>query len=262
MKKGMIEKRSLKGNRMKRWMFLALVLLAGCSYLPDSLDTAGVTITESREAVLLEPSSVSASSTGLLFYPGGLVDPHVYLEILSLIAKEGVPVVIAKMPSNLAVLDSAKALSLIGRFPGVSGWVIGGHSLGGAMAASVIHDNPSTFKGLVLLAAYPADSSSIADWTGHVLSVSASEDGLATPAKISNTVGLLPPGKWLSATDSTYPSASGGYTVFIRIEGGCHAQFGSYGPQDGDGTPTLTRGSQHTQTAQAVLGFFSTNSWR
>ena len=41
-------------------------------------------------------------------------------------------------------------------------------------------------------------------------------------------------------------------TVEVVIEGGCHAYFGSYGAQDGDGTPTITNEEQITQTADAI----------
>ena len=33
------------------------------------------------------------------------------------------------------------------------------------------------------------------------------------------------------------------------IEGGCHAYFGDYGPQAGDGTPTISRQDQMSHTA-------------
>ena len=36
------------------------------------------------------------------------------------------------------------------------------------------------------------------------------------------------------------------------IDGGCHAGFGSYGAQDGDGTPTLSNAEQINLTANAI----------
>ena len=41
------------------------------------------------------------------------------------------------------------------------------------------------------------------------------------------------------------------------IEGGCHAGFGSYGPQHGDGEPTLTGDEQIAQTVRLLTAFFS-----
>lgn len=44
-----------------------------------------------------------------------------------------------------------------------------------------------------------------------------------------------------------------GDTIFTEIEGGNHAQFGWYGPQDGDGTATISRAEQQEQTVAATL---------
>jgi hypothetical protein len=44
-----------------------------------------------------------------------------------------------------------------------------------------------------------------------------------------------------------------GNTVYFSIDGGNHAQFGSYGPQKGDGKATITEEQQQTRTAQAML---------
>ena len=46
--------------------------------------------------------------------------------------------------------------------------------------------------------------------------------------------------------------ATGCYMV---LNGGCHAQFGSYGPQDGDGVPTISGEEQVRQTADAISAF-------
>ena len=40
------------------------------------------------------------------------------------------------------------------------------------------------------------------------------------------------------------------------IEGGCHAGFGSYGAQDGDGVPTMTGEEQIAETARLLPAFF------
>ncbi len=60
------------------------------------------------------------------------------------------------MPLGLAVLDWDKALEVIEAHPEIRTWVIGGHSLGGAMAARFASRHPDTISGLVLWAAYPA----------------------------------------------------------------------------------------------------------
>lgn len=44
-----------------------------------------------------------------------------------------------------------------------------------------------------------------------------------------------------------------GNTVYTPVNGGNHAQFGSYGPQKGDGIATITEEEQQTRTARALL---------
>ena len=41
------------------------------------------------------------------------------------------------------------------------------------------------------------------------------------------------------------------------IDGGCHAGFGSYGAQDGDGTPTITGDAQIEETVFLITDFFT-----
>ena len=41
-------------------------------------------------------------------------------------------------------------------------------------------------------------------------------------------------------------------TTETIIDGGCHAGFGSYGAQKGDGTPSISAGEQQQQTADAL----------
>lgn len=41
-------------------------------------------------------------------------------------------------------------------------------------------------------------------------------------------------------------------TTETVIDGGCHAGFGSYGAQKGDGTPTISAEEQQRQTADAL----------
>ena len=44
-------------------------------------------------------------------------------------------------------------------------------------------------------------------------------------------------------------------TTEIVLDGGCHAQFGSYGPQDGDSLPPISGEEQIMQTAEAIVAF-------
>lgn len=217
------------------------ILLSGCSsvptYPPGDLGSA-VRITDLGEWLTLAESSVPAKDLGIVFYPGGLVRPEAYLPALVPLAAAGYPVVVVKMPLDLAFFDSDKGLKARSSVPAVKHWVLAGHSLGGVAAAMAVHRHPGAFRGLVFWASYPAEGDDLSGSSVPVLSVSASHDGLSTPAKVAAAARLLP----ASARR-------------IVIEGGNHAQFGTYGPQKGDGTATISREDQQSQVAAATLSF-------
>jgi pimeloyl-ACP methyl ester carboxylesterase len=175
--------------------------------------------------------------TGFIIYPGGRVDPRSYAPTARALAEAGYPVVLVPMPLNLAVFGAGKAADVIAAHPEVSRWAIGGHSLGGAMAANFTARNPEAIDGLVFWAAYPASSDNLAGFNAlAVSSISATNDGLATPDKIDASRPLLP--------------AS---TTWLPIQGGNHAQFGWYGPQPGDGQATISREEQQAQVVAATV---------
>lgn len=179
-------------------------------------------------------------SMGVIFYPGGRVDARAYAPLMEAIAAAGYPAFIVPMPFNLAVFGSNKADDVIAAHPEITRWVIGGHSLGGAMAARYVDDHPEQVEGLYLLAAYPDVSDDLSDTSIAVASISATLDGLATQAKIDDTRALLPPG-----------------TQFVIIDGGNHAQFGWYGAQSGDNPATIDTSAQQAQTRDAILGLLT-----
>jgi pimeloyl-ACP methyl ester carboxylesterase len=242
---------------------LAFLSLFSCSYLPSGMSLAsGVMESETREAITLRLGSGSTHSTGLMFYPGALVDPHAYVPWLSAVAANGIPVVIAKAGGNLAVFSTDAGLSLKGLLPGVTRWVISGHSLGGAMAAWSVFDHPEAYAGIVFLAAYPSSDRSLASWAHPVLSLSASNDGLATRQKIADSTPLLPSPQASPADLAAYIAlGASAMTVFHEISGGNHAQFGSYGAQDGDGSATISEAAQHAEMVAFITQFFAANGW-
>jgi hypothetical protein len=182
----------------------------------------------------------SKPTTGIIVYPGGRVDYRAYAPAAHQIAAQGYLVVIVHMPLNLAVMDAGAAGGVVAAYPEIKHWTVGGHSLGGTMAANFVYTHPGVMEGLVLWAAYPASSNNLRSSGIRVLSISGTLDGLSTPEKIAASVPLLP-------SD----------TVWVPIEGGDHAQFGWYGPQAGDNPATISRGDQQTQIVEATLGFLT-----
>jgi hypothetical protein len=179
--------------------------------------------------------------TGFIIYPGGHVDFRAYAPAAREIAANGYLVAIVPMPLNLAVLNSDAALKVIASYPGIKRWAIGGHSLGGAMAAHFVIQNPGVVDGLILWAAYSASNEDLTNSSIKVLSISGSLDGLSTPEKIDDSRSRLP-------ADTTW----------VRIAGGNHAQFGWYGEQSGDNPPEISRQEQQDQVVMATLEFLAT----
>ncbi len=170
---------------------------------------------------------------GFIFYPGGKVEFTAYVPLMSALAEEGVLCILTQMPFNLAVLDMNAAKGMTEKYPKIDNWYIGGHSLGGSMAASFVADNSDDFEGLILLGSY-----STAKVTLPVLSVYGSEDKVMNREKYD---------KYKSNIDSSLTE-----TV---IEGGCHAYFGMYGAQDGDGTPSISNEEQINITVTEIIKF-------
>lgn len=61
----------------------------------------------------------------------------------------------------------------------------------------------------------------------------------------------FPPNSWYKNFRNTWETIE----AKAVIDGGCYAQFGSYGPQDGDGIPTISGEGQIRQTAEAIAAF-------
>jgi pimeloyl-ACP methyl ester carboxylesterase len=173
---------------------------------------------------------------GLILYPGGRVDHRSYAPLARQIAQYGYLVVIVRMPLNLAVLGLERAGPVIDAHPGIEKWAVGGHSLGGAMAAAYAQRNAARVGGLALLAAYPPDSSDLSNLDIEVVSIFGSQDSILSAARLENTRHLLPEG-----------------TRWVEIEGGNHAGFGWYGSQPGDTPAGISRQEQQDLTVQAVV---------
>lgn len=178
--------------------------------------------------------------TGFIIYPGGHVDHRAYAPTAKEIAARGNLVVIVPMPLSLAVLNSDAALRVIASHPEIEHWAIGGHSLGGAMAAHFIFQHPGLVDGLILWASYPASNEDLSSSGVKVLSISGSLDGLATPKEISDSQLGLPVG-----------------TQWVKITGGNHAQFGWYGAQSGDNPAEISRIAQQDQIVLASSDFLA-----
>ncbi len=203
------------------------------------LESSSEILVSDQRWLVFQPADIDPQ-VGFIFYPGGKVDHLAYAPTLYEIAAQGYLVVDVPMPFDLAVLAPDRAERVMAAFPEIEHWVIGGHSLGAAMAARFVADNPDKIDGLVLWAGFPSDSDSLADTDLPVVSIYATLDGVARPARIERRVNLLPAD-----------------TVYYPLEGGNHAQFGFYGPQRGDNPAAISREQQQAEIIAETVRLLS-----
>jgi pimeloyl-ACP methyl ester carboxylesterase len=205
----------------------------------DALASDDVVVVEQDRWIVFRPTS-GDPTVGLVFYPGGRIDARAYSRPLRAVAAEGYLVVVVPMPLRLAFLGANQAAEVIAVYPQIERWVVGGHSLGGAMAARFCADFPpevrGTVAGLLLWAAYPAASDALAGSGLAATSIYGTLDGLATLDKIADSQALLPP-----------------EAVWVPIEGGNHAQFGDFGAQPGDSPASISPEQQQEKIVAASL---------
>ena len=200
---------------------------------------AGADVSISGEDVIVfRPVNVQPT-TGFIFYPGGRVDYRSYAPALRDVATQGYLVVLIPAPLNLMVFDVDAAGEIFPQFPEIEHWAVGGHSLGGAMAANYLYNNPGIADGLILWASYPAESNDLSNSGLQVLSVYGTLD-MAGMEKFDASRALLP-------ADTTW----------VVIEGGNHAQFGDYGFQNGDNVATISAADQQAQIMDATASFLA-----
>ncbi len=238
---------------MKKLTLLLIILGTGaCSYLPIGFDpVAGATVLETRDYIEVSPDS-GTPLTGLVFYPGGLVDPHAYIPLVSRVATNGYHSFIMKAPLNLSVMSWSQADDVVNNFDSITHWFIGGHSLGGAMGARYYFENQDKISGLFLLAAWPTADWDLSLTTNSYLLLSGSQDGVATQDEVLSNIQYLPPVIMVSNSSQILTNSSS-QTFWYEIPGGNHAQFGNYGEQDGDGTATMSRDQQQDEAARLII---------
>jgi pimeloyl-ACP methyl ester carboxylesterase len=156
------------------------------------------------------------------------------------LAKKGLTAVIVKMPFNLAVFNPNGADAVIAALPEINHWIIGGHSLGGAMASDYVAGHEDKVDGLVLMGAYPNQDLALSNHP--VLSLYGSNDQVLNRQAFE-------------AAREKMPSA----TTLYEISGGNHSSFGNYGQQAGDGMASISSAEQQTITVEKILNIWKGN---
>lgn len=183
---------------------------------------------------------LDARSSGLIFLPGGMVDPMAYAPLARRIAAAGHPVHLLNLPLRCAYTDSQvgqlfrNIQMIIDNEPRTS-WILAGHSRGAMLAARFVHENASRLSGLVLIATTHPRDFSLASTPIPVVKIYGTNDGIAPYAKMRQNQHLLPPN-----------------TKWIGIQGGNHVQFGYYRHQLGDDEASISRERQQQAVELAL----------
>lgn len=193
-------------------------------------------VVEDKGSYISFKSKENTKDIAFIFYPGEKIESKAYSPIAGKIAEKGYDVFISKMPLNLAIFNINAADKIVNaeKYPS---YVIGGHSLGGAMASSYALKHDDVIKGLILLAASPNRNASFVGKDLKVISLYGTEDKVVALNKIENSKQLF---------DKN--------AVFYSIEGGNHSAFGDYGKQKGDGDLKTTQDKQEDITVDYIIG--------
>ncbi|MCQ2751584.1 MAG: alpha/beta hydrolase [Coriobacteriales bacterium] len=186
--------------------------------------------------IAFSPANMNDVDTGVVFYQGARVDIEAYSCLFNGLAAQGVLAIGLKSPMNFAILNQDAAIKVIEKYPQIKSWYLAGHSLGGVAASNCLAAHPDAFSGIIFCASYPAND--LTKVNPRVLTVLASNDKICTQDKVESAKSKLPIGS----------------REFV-IRCGNHAQFGDYGPQQGDGEATISYNEQNAQLVDQMLKF-------
>lgn len=198
-----------------------------------------VEVTSTDDLISFTPSSTSKGT--IFFYPGALVDPFAYTPMCRQLSDNGYKTIIVRMPWRMATkgYNLIKELNLL---VDNENCTLIGHSQGGKMAGQFVYENPEAIENLILLGTTHPRDIDISDFDINVLKIYGSNDGVASPQKVEKNKPKLPSN-----------------TVYYKVKGGNHSQFGYYGHQVGDNTAEITKKEQMDLTLLKILEFLESS---
>lgn len=199
-----------------------------------------VTVRDSGAILMFAPRR-DTTAAGVIFLPGGAIDPRAYVPLVRAVAEAGYPAVLVRLPWRAAPTDASRRvvwdriLAIVTQHPNRR-WILAGHSRGAALSARFAGEHPEALAGLVLIATTHPKDFTLATLPIPVTKIYATHDCVADSAAVFANAHLLPAG-----------------TRWVRLEGGNHRQFGWYGAQLGDCTATIGRQAQQAATLETLL---------
>ena len=231
-----------KGKKITVVIIAILVVILGALFLytndyyrsevsiEDFDENTAYTVEEFSDGIFVDGSG---NKDAVIFYPGAKVEYTAYLPLCVKLAEQGVDCFLVEMPFHLAILGMNKADKIMEDYS-YENWYLAGHSLGGAMAANYVAENVDEFAGLIMLAAYPTKALVSDDL--KVISIYGNKDEVINEEKLDAGVEFVPV-----------------HYTEIGLGGANHAGFGNYGPQEGDGEPTMEREKQQEMTVHYIM---------
>lgn len=217
-------------------IFATMAIYLGIYYHAQESATAGsdsVTMKETDGGYFFDgPGEESA----LIFYPGAKVEALAYAPLMNSLAEQGIDCFLADMPFRMAIFGSSTAEKFQSEYT-YNTWVAAGHSMGGLVISSYAAEHTDSVDGLILLAAYPGDT--VPD-SLKMLSIYGSNDGCLNREVYEESREY-----WPEDTDE------------YVIDGGNHAQYANYGPQDGDMEAGISGEEQLKITTEKIADFIS-----
>ena len=160
------------------------------------------------------PDTEALPGPAVVLVQGGLVEVARYRWLAGTLAAQGYVVVAPNHPGDLAFFaaeNGAAALAGVEAGRGVldglldpgAPAVVGGHSLGGVVAAILWADDAERFAGLFTLASYPADSTDVESRTDGApyLALTGALDALAGLEQVEAGWARFPGPRWLGVVD-------------------------------------------------------------
>lgn len=200
-------------------------------------NSALVTVTKSSDLVTFR-SDTTKNNLNVIFFQGGLTDPKAYAPLCRKLAENGFTCHLLKMDWRLPQYDYKKTLKLFNLDSG--NYVVGGHSQGGKMAAQIVYEYPTLFKGLFLLGTSHPRDIDLSSFTIPTIKLYAEKDGLASTPEVMENKNKLPQNSKL-----------------ILIKGGNHSQFGYLGKLLMDNSADISLEEQQKQTVKIILEFLN-----
>ncbi len=219
---------------------IPLLLLAGCFvYVSDryQADERALEAMSSDEVIIGKTDygwffDGAGKEDALIFYPGAKVQETAYAPLLHELSRKGIDVCVVDSLFDIAFFNMNGAAKVINELD-YDRWYLGGHSLGGVVASLYLQKHPDAFEGLILFASYT--NKQMPERIKEIVIVG-SNDGVIN---------------W-EALEKGRELASDDYEEHI-IEGGNHAQFGSYGFQKGDGQAGISPQEQIRETVEIII---------